>query len=814
MNRFWLFFSIFGLLAVRIYAQQRNTIPGYSDTASFSSKMKAISKFAEKKGSEELAADKTAIEQYRILEQVLHTVQNAKTYLKTIGTTDSVDGIIEMIDRNYHIAINGILINKPEVQTFRNLTASISILQELHEIVASRKNTLEAQRRQLTLFRYQLDSLLTLSPLFTFHDDSVSFVRYIRELTTINKQIHPVDSLLDLTSHNAQSHIIETNARLTLLIDGIEEMYRQRNMIASHLLDREIPGIAGNFQTGISLQMAVKEAVDKGKVTLLFYVGNNKGRIWIGLLLWLTIAFYLRSLNRSSQARTISTNAKGGRLVLQHPAWSSLLLVCSLYQFVFLSPPFMFRAGIWLIASIALTVVVYNHINHYWRRIWLTIVILSGIGVLLNLLLRPSQAELYLLCAVSIAGIVTGLSALTRGPRKELREQWILFPIGIMAVLETVALLACLSGRYNFSKSLMIMGFLSALIAIHFLWVVRIVNDWLLMASQWYRQQNRKFLYLNPDKIGQRAPFIFYFLLIIGWAWLIGKNFPGFDHFIEPVNTFFSIERSIGEYHFSISNVLLFIAIMVTAVIVSRIVSFFTSDQLPRTHSPLQKMQSWLLLVRISIICMGLFLAVAATGIPLDRLTIVLGALSVGVGFGLQALVNNLVSGLIIAFERPVHVGDHVDIDGQVGVMKSIGFRSSVIYTQEGADMIIPNGDLLNAHLINWSLGGNRKRIKISFQAPFDTNIEQVKELVNTALQKDERILRNPAPGVQFEQIRNGVIEVVIYFWPQNLEQGPQAQSDLIELLINLFKQNGLSFPLPRHEIFVHSDDSNTDKEA
>lgn len=124
-------------------------------------------------------------------------------------------------------------------------------------------------------------------------------------------------------------------------------------------------------------------------------------------------------------------------------------------------------------------------------------------------------------------------------------------------------------------------------------------------------------------------------------------------------------------------------------------------------------MGSWLLLVRIVIISIALFLAFASAGTQMDKIAILFSALSVGIGFGLQTLVNNLVSGLIIAFEKPVNVGDDVDINGQSGIMKSIGFRSSVISTYDGSDIIIPNGDLLNAHLINWTLGETKRRVEV-----------------------------------------------------------------------------------------------------
>lgn len=107
-----------------------------------------------------------------------------------------------------------------------------------------------------------------------------------------------------------------------------------------------------------------------------------------------------------------------------------------------------------------------------------------------------------------------------------------------------------------------------------------------------------------------------------------------------------------------------------------------------------------MLLVRITIITVGVLLAFVSAGIPMDRFAIILGALSVGIGFGLQTLINNLVSGVIIAFEKPINVGDIVEITGQTGRMKSIGIRSSVVTTWDGADVIIPNGDLLNQHLL------------------------------------------------------------------------------------------------------------------
>jgi potassium efflux system protein len=294
----------------------------------------------------------------------------------------------------------------------------------------------------------------------------------------------------------------------------------------------------------------------------------------------------------------------------------------------------------------------------------------------------------------------------------------------------------------------------------------------------------------------------------LGWIVLFGRNFPAYDYVAEPLKSFFSRDRTIGDYSFSVNNVLLFIAIMSVAIIISKIVSFFASDKHWGTGKDDKNTKagigSWLLLIRITILCIGLFLAVAAAGIPVDRITIVLGALGVGIGFGLQTLVNNLVSGLIIAFEKPVNVGDIVDIDGQGGTMKSIGFRSSVIATWDGADVVMPNGDILNSHLTNWSLGGGRRRMNILIGIAYDADLEKTKLIINDVLGSDERVIKSPAPVIQYEQFNNSSIDVRIYFWTQHMRDSSETKSDLIITIKKAFSQNGIVIPFPQQDIYLH----------
>jgi small-conductance mechanosensitive channel len=219
-----------------------------------------------------------------------------------------------------------------------------------------------------------------------------------------------------------------------------------------------------------------------------------------------------------------------------------------------------------------------------------------------------------------------------------------------------------------------------------------------------------------------------------------------------------------------------------------------------------------LLLIRISIITIGVLLAFAAAGIPMDRLAIILGALSVGIGFGLQSLINNLVSGLILAFEKPINVGDVVEFGGQSGTMKSIGFRSSIITTWEGADVIIPNGNLLNEQMINWTMGNSSRRVEIVTGVAYGTDLEKTKKLLLDLLAADKRIVAFPKPSVLIKELNSGAIELRVLFWIEHYSTWIQTKSDMIETIDEAFKKEGIKIPNPSQDLNIRSFVSEVEK--
>ena len=155
-----------------------------------------------------------------------------------------------------------------------------------------------------------------------------------------------------------------------------------------------------------------------------------------------------------------------------------------------------------------------------------------------------------------------------------------------------------------------------------------------------------------------------------------------------------------------------------------------------------------------ALVVIGLLVALAAAGFEVGQLAIVVGALGVGIGFGLQNVVNNFVSGLILMFERPIQPGDVVEITGTSGKVSEIGMRATTLTTAEGADVIVPNGTLLSEKLINWTLRDTSRRVDVDVGVAYGTDPRQVLELLKPVSLATPGIVPIPVPEIDAAEVR------------------------------------------------------------
>jgi len=183
----------------------------------------------------------------------------------------------------------------------------------------------------------------------------------------------------------------------------------------------------------------------------------------------------------------------------------------------------------------------------------------------------------------------------------------------------------------------------------------------------------------------------------------------------------------------------------------------------------------------------------------------VVGALSVGIGFGLQNIVNNFVSGLILMFERPIQPGDIVEVSGVSGTVREIGMRATRLETYEGADVVVPNGTLLSQNLLNWTLGDKTRRLEINVSAAYGSDLKRVLEVLMNAALAAPGVVASPAPSVNFVGMGPNSLNFVVSAWTSDFANWRAVRSSMTAQVCEALAAAGIEIPLPQQVLHVRS---------
>jgi potassium-dependent mechanosensitive channel len=291
------------------------------------------------------------------------------------------------------------------------------------------------------------------------------------------------------------------------------------------------------------------------------------------------------------------------------------------------------------------------------------------------------------------------------------------------------------------------------------------------------------------------------------WLYLTLSSFLVFDPLYNWLEELFTRERQVGSVTLSIGNLVAFVVTLWLALTLSRFIRFILQDEI-FTHYAMPRgvPGAITMIVRIFLLFIGFILAFGAAKIDMSNITIIFGALGVGIGFGLQNIFNNLVSGLILVFERPIQVGDIIQVGNLnlMGEVKEIGIRASIVRTFDGAEVVVPNGNLISNELINWTLSDNRRRHEIIVGVAYGTDTKKVLEILNTVVPEHENVLKNPAPSNYFLEFGESSLNFRVLFWT-HFDHGLSTKS-LVSMAINeAFKEEGIEIPFPQRDLHLRS---------
>jgi small-conductance mechanosensitive channel len=274
----------------------------------------------------------------------------------------------------------------------------------------------------------------------------------------------------------------------------------------------------------------------------------------------------------------------------------------------------------------------------------------------------------------------------------------------------------------------------------------------------------------------------------------------------DSISAFLTDEVSIGSASFTLAGILTFFLVIWLSIVIANIIrAILEEDVLNQMRLAKGLPHTISVMVRYTLITIGLLLAVSAAGMPLDSLTILFGAFGVGIGFGLQNIFNNLVSGLILLFERPIQIGDTIEVGQLMGNVKSIGIRSSNVRTFDGAEVIVPNGLLISNEVVNWTLSDQTRRIEVIAGVAYGSDPHKVKELFEHVLSDHPDIIKEPPPKVFFQELGDSSLNFRLLFWTSNFSEWIRIRSDIIFGVHDILKKEGIEIPFPQRDLHIRS---------
>jgi len=264
---------------------------------------------------------------------------------------------------------------------------------------------------------------------------------------------------------------------------------------------------------------------------------------------------------------------------------------------------------------------------------------------------------------------------------------------------------------------------------------------------------------------------------------------------------------SIGDSVISLGALITSICILYGSFIISIIIEMLLmSDRIERKLDQGARM-SIAQLIRYFLVFFGFLIAIAALGFDLTNFTIILSALGVGIGFGLQGVVNNFVSGLILLFERPIREGDTVEIDGTWSDVKKIGLRSTTVQTFDQSDIIIPNADLVYNKVTNWTLNNQRKRVTVAVGVAYGSDINLVMKLLQEIGASVDGIVKNVKPDVLFRNFGDSTLNFELRVRAKNALNGLTVETEIRRQIDVVFSENNVEIAFPQRDLHIRSID-------
>jgi len=442
--------------------------------------------------------------------------------------------------------------------------------------------------------------------------------------------------------------------------------------------------------------------------------------------------------------------------------------------------------------------------KHWQTKLLKQLLVFLGI-TLLTAVINPPQMITYLLIFYLSVALLSYYFLLFIRRMKVASQRRITWAIMLWAVFPLCVIIAGIAGfdqfaMIIFSRILALVG-MSLIVWFMFKLMSGIVELILTNIPIKMIRQNANTIAseLSPGIFLAHA--ILWLALVLNIFWL----FPSLNASFEAIT---SLQYSFSSVIITPGSILLVVFIIYTAILVSRGVrAFLLQEILPRYKVEKGVQISITRLIHYAILFVGFIVLLSALGFGLSQLTILGGALGVGIGFGLQAIVNNFVSGLILLFERPIKVGDMIEVGTDVGEVKELGLRATTVQTFDNAEIVIPNSQLITGSVVNWTLAEKKIRVRVPVGVAYGSDISTVLKILLSCADDNPHVLSTPKPAALFLAFGASSLDFELRVWISDFSDKLTVHSELNQDIEYEFSLAGIEIPFPQSDLHLRSID-------
>lgn len=641
--------------------------------------------------------------------------------------------------------------------------------------------------------------------------DLVNAIKKLQSnLSNVDKLITSELNSLLIIQTNLSKYSIEVENTLSL-IKEIDSANR-RNILTRNAYP--IWEIGSDTTETKSIEKEFTDIITSYKTSYSEFLVTYEESIPFYVLTFFIFFFFILYLKTNSKKiESDEEELKQSLILLNYPLSATLLVFGIFMTFFYGDAPAAFKSIVKIILLIPLVRVMVKIINPVMIKpllIFTALFVVNQIKVAASSATSIERLLLFALTVISILAViwVVKINQLSDKLYKDEKKKYVLFARKTALTLFIIALVANTLGFVKLGIVL-INGIYDTFFATAILVTGKIIMHAILLVFLKTKFALKfRIVKFKSDTIKNTFEKVIGLTVKIIWLVVVLNAFNIYVPVKEWLLNQLNADIGFGSFSTSLMDILLFIGTVWISYLISKLLRFILEeDVLPRLSLPRGIPGTISTLTKYFILSLGFVIAVSSIGLDLNRFAILIGALGVGIGFGLQDLVNNFISGLILIFERPIQVGDIVHFNQIEGKVTNIGIRSSTIKTWQGSEIIVPNGHLVSNDVTNWTFSDNMRRIEITVGVEYGCDVSQVKELLLNCAQSDDRILRNPEPVVIFRDFGESSLDFELRCWTSNFNLWFSISSELRFAINNIFNENGITIPFPQRDIYIKTPD-------